>query len=124
MDLFLPNPQAGHPRTLIRRAGYAEFIDPRTGEASFVRRLRGGTFYPRFHVYVQERANGVHVRLHLDQKKPSYEGSHAHSGEYDGPAVAREMERIRVSFTQAQGGSAGEQQEEQAGFLRRLFGNR
>ena len=33
--------------------------------------------------------------LHLDQKKPTYEGHVAHSGEYDGELVEEEAERIR-----------------------------
>ena len=32
--------------------------------------------------------------LHLDQKKPSYVGTKAHGGEYDGPTVEKEMSRI------------------------------
>ncbi|MBX4201167.1 hypothetical protein KW786_03530 [Candidatus Parcubacteria bacterium] len=33
--------------------------------------------------------------LHLDQKKPSYEGSAGHSGDYDGDVVEGEVERIK-----------------------------
>lgn len=36
------------------------------------------------------------LRIHLDQKAPSYQGSHAHAGEYHGPLVAQEVERIRA----------------------------
>ena len=32
--------------------------------------------------------------LHLDQKKPIYEGTHAHNGEYFGPVVETEADRI------------------------------
>ena len=33
--------------------------------------------------------------LHLDQKKPTYEWHIAHSGEYDGELVEKEIERIK-----------------------------
>ncbi len=34
------------------------------------------------------------ISLHLDAKKPSYEGTAAHGGEYQGELVEKEMERI------------------------------
>ncbi|MBI4099306.1 hypothetical protein HY442_02145 [Candidatus Parcubacteria bacterium] len=80
---------------LMRRCGYAPH--PADGR-SFIRRA-GPNPYPRFHVYVvPEGGAGIRLRLHLDQKKPSYEGSTAHSGEYDSEVVAREMERIRKAL--------------------------
>lgn len=51
--------------------------------------------FPRFHIYIEERGDEIMYDLHLDQKRPSYEGSHMHSGEYEGTAVERETERIR-----------------------------
>lgn len=51
--------------------------------------------FPRYHVYVIEQGDEVIFDLHLDQKRPSYEGSSMHAGEYDGTAVEREAERIR-----------------------------
>lgn len=83
-----------HPRQLMRRANYAEFRDPRTGEFSFVRRLRGGQLYPRFHAYVVEREDGFQVNLHLDQKQASYKGTNKHAGEYEGPVVEAEGQRL------------------------------
>ena len=98
MKIIIDRP-ADTPRNLIRRCGYAEFTDPRTRETSYVRRLEAGNFYPRFHVYVEEAAEQMIINLHLDQKKPSYEGFSAHSGEYDGEVVEREGERIREYVT-------------------------
>lgn len=94
MRLTVPKLQ-DNPRNIIRRCGYAEFRDPRTGETSYVRRL-SNNFYPRFHIYLETKGEGVVVDLHLDQKKPSYEGFSAHNGEYDGEVVEREMERIKI----------------------------
>ena len=77
----------------------------KNNEISYARSLDPGRFYPRFHIYIEEvkpRTDsqsefgaGVIFDLHLDQKRPIYEGVTAHSGEYDGEVVEREAERIR-----------------------------
>lgn len=78
----------------MRRAGYAEFNDPNTGVTSYVKRLTRD-FYPRFHVYLeQDNDNSWSINLHLDQKKPSYQGAHAHNAEYEGGRVDEEGSRI------------------------------
>ena len=88
---------------VLRRSGYA-FLrkDDRTGEMSFVKRVGGGD-YPRFHIYTRTSAKGsIEVNLHLDQKKASYEGTTAHSGEYDNENkwLVQEAEMIRAEFSQ------------------------
>lgn len=87
------------PRVLLQRAGYHEFQDPRTGETSYVRRL-GAYFYPRFHVYFTIEQNQLVISLHLDQKQASYTGQRKHSGEYSGPLVEEEADRIYQIITQ------------------------
>ena len=82
-----------NPRQLLRRCGYAEFVDPRTGETSYTRRLSGG-FYPRFHAYLERKEVGFQVNIHLDQKQASYHGQTKHSGEYEGEVVEREVSRL------------------------------
>ena len=68
---------------LMRKAGYFSFNN------SFIRPLeRNG--YPRFHIYIEANI----INLHLDQKKPVYKRTSAHSGEYNGPLVEKEAERI------------------------------
>ncbi len=109
-----------NPRTLIRRAGYGEHYDSRSGEVSYSRRL-GSNVFPKFHVYLSEKEEGAEVSLHLDQKQPSYGVGHMHSGDYEGPVVERELERIRASFENA---SAPEPEEppKKKGFFAKLFG--
>lgn len=68
------------------------------GETSYVRRLSRTQHYPRFHLYLNETADQIIFNLHLDQKHASYEGSSAHSGEYDGETVKAEAERILNSL--------------------------
>jgi len=82
---------------IMRRAGYAFFRDPKSGQESFVRRLHG-EFYPRFHLYLSEERGHLVFNLHLDQKKASYEGSHKHSADYDGLVVAEEIRRIKQAI--------------------------
>lgn len=60
----------------------------------FIKRV-GVAEYPHFHLYLQEEGENVILNLHLDQKKPSYEGASRHSGEYEGELVEKEMERIK-----------------------------
>lgn len=77
----------------MRKAGYFEFTDPNTTELSYILQL-GPDYYPRFHLYIEEKAGVTAFDLHLDQKKPSYGTNHAHSGEYDGPTVEKELKRV------------------------------
>src|SRR3989344_2301002 len=86
-------------RLLMSQCGYVRThgsggLPAQAGEEAFVQRIQG-TPYPRFHLYVQEREEEWIFKLHLDQKRPSYVGVRAHSGEHDGPAVEREMKRIQ-----------------------------
>ena len=83
--------------SIMRSCGYApEGADENTGESKWTRPLMGRR-YPRFHIYSRISPDNTKatLELHLDQKQPSYEGSHAHSGEYDGPVVGREVKRIQ-----------------------------
>jgi hypothetical protein len=79
-------------RELMRKAGYGE-IRTKRGQISFAKRF-GSDHFPRFHAYVEDVERGVQINLHIDQKQASYEGTAAHSGEYDGPKVEQEMWHI------------------------------
>jgi len=94
MQIHLPFDFPLEPKVFMRRCGYAVFDDPNTGITSFVKRF-GGDFYPRFHCYVEEKDGRRTINLHLDQKKPSYAGAHAHNADYDGPVVEKEADRIK-----------------------------
>jgi len=78
---------------VIRRLGYIPIGTTPEGEMNCVRPLGGD--YPRFHIYLKEDAEIFHFTLHLDQKKPVYKGTAAHSGEYDSDVVKDEASRIR-----------------------------
>ncbi|MBI4433488.1 hypothetical protein HY632_01835 [Candidatus Uhrbacteria bacterium] len=83
--------------SLLRRAGYA-FQKEASGETAFTRRI-GGSPFPRYHAYVTESAGSppaIVINLHIDQKQPTYGAGKVHSGEYDGPLVAQEADRLRT----------------------------
>jgi len=87
------------PALWLRRAGYALIPEREGGQASFARRF-SRDFYPRFHIYFTENKSKdgretVTFNLHLDQKRPGYQGFNRHNGEYDGEVVAKEMARLK-----------------------------
>lgn len=103
MKFVLKNIQ-DNPTTLARKIGYQPLGVSPNNDFEMVREMGGSGHYPRFHVFLKETnspdsksygGKEFILNLHLDQKKPSYSGSHAHSGEYDGDAVKEEAERIK-----------------------------
>ncbi|MDP3990753.1 MAG: hypothetical protein Q8P63_00380 [Candidatus Nealsonbacteria bacterium] len=99
----------GNIQNLMRQCGY--YLENH-GETAFIRILSSSkSGYPRFHIYIHPvksssgefnrvKINAVsyetELNLHLDQKKPIYKGTAAHSGEYDSEIVKREAERIKA----------------------------
>lgn len=92
MKQFFPGPLSDNARGVIRRLGYGEHRG-HEGQLSYTLRVTGDLF-PRYHAYIEDRERGLQVNLHVDQKAASYEGTSAHAGEYEGPLVEREMQRI------------------------------
>ncbi len=78
----------------LRQAGYQILENRRNENISFVRRL-SSDHYPRFHIYLQNNQDSTIFNIHLDQKKASYQGQTAHSGEYDGELVKQEAMRLK-----------------------------
>jgi hypothetical protein len=88
---------------LMRHCGYS-FEREDKDELVFCRILSTGqSGYPRFHAFIKinqvlrgtsEQTSAV-INLHLDQKKPIYQGTSAHSAEYDSATVQKEVERIK-----------------------------
>jgi len=86
-DTFLENDYS-----LMRRCGYQpNFYN---NNQSFLRKLTTSQFYPRFHLFLERKDKKICFNLHLDQKKPSYKGQKAHSGEGGGQLLNDEAERI------------------------------
>jgi len=93
MDFTIKNLQKGIAE-VSREIGYLIIDTNPNGQYNMVRKL-AGNHYPRFHAYVKQSGQDFNFSLHLDQKQPSYEGAHAHSGEYFGPVVETEADRIK-----------------------------
>jgi hypothetical protein len=83
------------PEHYLRKAGYHYRVNRKTGQASFTRSLGSGS-YPQFHIYLKEEQGSIILNLHLDQKKPSYDGAHAHNAEYDGGVIEEEFQRLQA----------------------------
>jgi hypothetical protein len=79
--------------SLVRRLGYVLRHGDK-GEFNCIRSV-GEMRYPRFHLFIEKNQDKFIFKLHLDQKKPSYAGSSAHSGEYEGKLVEEEAQRIK-----------------------------
>jgi hypothetical protein len=90
------------PEDLIRRCGYGRIESFHTGKTSYKRGM-AASGYPRFHAYIEEQPGFFEISLHLDQKKASYEGNHAHSGDYDSEVVADEARRITAMIAEIYG---------------------
>ena len=82
---------------IMRQLGYKPGKN-RFGDISFSRPLQSAS-YPKFHIYVNDTGDNWMLNLHLDQKKPSYEGSSAHAGEHDSAVIEQEGGRIRQILT-------------------------
>ena len=95
MDFVIKNLQKSVV-AVARETGYAIIDTRENGEYNLVRRLDRDN-YPRFHVYLKQQGIDFIFSLHLDQKKPVYgaKGVHAHNGEYFGPVVETEADRIK-----------------------------
>jgi len=81
----------------MRHCGY-HFERQDGEELVFCRILGSGkSGYPRFHIYlkINNVSHETQINLHLDQKKPVYQGVSAHSAEYEGQLVEQEAERIK-----------------------------
>ena len=93
MKRAFPKDAVPNPLVVLRKAGYSHFVDPNTKEESYILRL-SADYYPRMHLYVEDEGTNWSFNLHIDQKKASYKGTSKHAGEYEGPTVEREMERL------------------------------
>src|SRR3989344_4730930 len=81
-------------KNFLRQCGYAEISNwHKNNEISYIRTLNPGRFYPRFHIYIETNPKQIMLNLHLDAKQPSYEGTSAHGGEYDGEIVEAEASK-------------------------------
>ncbi len=96
MKFTLNGPFRDNTFNMMRQISYHFLGGTKETELNFVRPLSND--YPRFHLYLQIAGENLIFSLHLDQKRPVYGGSTAHSGEYEGPVVEQEAERIKQAL--------------------------
>lgn len=95
MKFEIKGPFKENVYNLMRRIGYVCLAEnKKTGEANYVRALAMAG-YPRFHIYLKTANEILIFNLHLDQKRPVYKGAPAHSADYDGEIIEKEMQRIK-----------------------------
>lgn len=99
MKFIVKGPFKDNIYSLMRKLGY-HFInkDEGTSEYNFIRPFRS---YPRFHIYLKVENENLIFNLHLDQKRPIYKGTIAHSGEYDGEVVEKEVKKVKEILNKA-----------------------
>jgi len=98
MKINLPDSFNENLRRFLQRNGYATHLQSQQDRMSFVKRIIASD-YPRFHIYIEKDIKGKsYLTIHLDQKKTSYDGNHAHMGEYDSELVANEAKNIQHSI--------------------------
>lgn len=100
MEFQIKGPFKENIYNLMREIGYHLLgKNGGTGEMSFVNPVgvAGREGFPRFHIFlkIDLKTQELLLDLHLDQKSCSYQGSVAHSGEYDGEIVEKEVKRIK-----------------------------
>ena len=88
---------------IARSIGYVIIDAEGNGKYNLVRKFSFNNF-PRFHAYVYQQGYDFLFSLHLDQKAPIYKGVgvHAHNGEYFGPIIDEEADRIKNTLNAQQ----------------------
>ena len=87
----------GNIHNLMRQCGYY-FAKEEKGQLAFCRIIDSSkSGYPRFHAYIKfdEIPQQTQINLHLDQKKPIYQKTPAHSAKYEGELIEKEAARIK-----------------------------
>jgi len=95
MKFTIDNKTNDNPINIMRELGY-HLLKKEADQFSLVKSI-GSNFYPRFHVYLEEKDNLL-FNLHLDQREPRYKGTTAHNAEYNGEIIEKEKERIVQGF--------------------------
>lgn len=98
MKFFLADNFTDNDYSLMRKCGYQPNLANKNS-LSYLRKLHYNQFYPRFHLFLERKLNKLIFNIHLDQKKPSYQGQKAHSGESHSQVIIEEINRIKNILT-------------------------
>lgn len=103
MKFTTKNNTGDNPANTLRQIGF-RYLGMANGQEEMVfYRPVGQDAYPRFHLYLQntlqaKKSNDLFFSIHFDQRRTVYQGSTAHSGEYEGELLEKEVEKIRKVF--------------------------
>jgi hypothetical protein len=98
MKFIIAGPLKNTIYNLMRDTGYHFQREEKRGAATEYSFVRPKVGFPRFHIYAKIENGNLSINLHLDQKKTVYQGTTAHSGDYDEPVVLKEAERIKQTI--------------------------
>lgn len=101
MRFILKNNSGENIDVLMRSLRYHSWgFSAKDNKLQFIRPLETGGAYPRFHIYLQynKQTKKITIDLHFDQRKPVYQGTTAHHGEYEGEILEKEAKRIKKFF--------------------------
>ncbi|MFC1721289.1 hypothetical protein ACFL0Z_00045 [Patescibacteria group bacterium] len=100
MRFVLPNPGGFSVRDFMRKLNYQEHRDRHSKSVSYIRRAKpGGSFYPRYHVHVQNTPEGMFIDLHYDWRRPMHV-KEARSADNRGDVIDKEVERMKQAAAQ------------------------
>jgi hypothetical protein len=91
MIRLVPNPLSDTPDALMNKAGYTRHC-VKSGRVCYHRRLNDVPF-PRFHIYVAMKDEGMEIDLHIDAQNLEHKGNHGEAWAYEGERVESEMHR-------------------------------
>ncbi len=106
-------------KALMRKFGYIQIYDRKSGKTSFVRRLRK-EHYPRFNAYLFRDERGYVFDIHYDWRRPMHK-KEARSSEQDTDIVREEVKRVGTIVWQINSGEI-EPPTKKKGFWSGLFG--
>jgi len=122
MNVMLP-PMVENSRVFLQRLGYNEHRYHGATDPNFTKRISGARF-PRFHVYLDERPDGLLLKLHIDMQESTAFGSR-HHGVENGEVVEKEITAIRAyanALLKEEHKPKETPAEKKGGFFSRLFG--
>jgi len=125
MKISLPAGFNVNIRNFLQREGYFASLHSQTGRLNFTKRLTSAD-YPHYHLYIEKNMDGSsYLTLHLDQKKPSYQGARAHNADYSGQVVEGEARRLQSRIMEEMHNLLEKKKQvktEKKGFFNQIFG--
>ncbi|KKS93615.1 MAG: hypothetical protein UV70_C0008G0014 [Parcubacteria group bacterium GW2011_GWA2_43_13] len=96
MKIIFDPPLTERVQYFLKRCGYREILDRKSGRRSWVRPLNRSGHYPRFHCHIaDDRAVSHIIDVHYDVLRPLHR-KESSASENAGPVLEQEIERIQA----------------------------